>query len=163
MVDRAIEIDRNDLPKLKSLYQSNDHKRATAYMTIDNYIRWFDQDPHIKHIRFFCLNGDFSDGTFVVTVSSHIKISLIQPSLNSRPLQDREKAFADTIDESHCKLIRLLELIDYSKGYEFMNVRAEIAPAVKKALQNVNVEVIEEVKTLLHYLPKEEALTFDVQ
>lgn len=69
MADELIEIDRKDLMKLKNLYISDESKNYTAFTTIDNYIRWFEQNPNVKHIKFFCLNGDFSDGTFVMTVS----------------------------------------------------------------------------------------------
>lgn len=69
MTDHLVEIEQKDWPNLKNLYTSNDSKNYIAYTTIDNYIRWFEQDPNIKHVHFYCLNGDFSDGTFVVTVS----------------------------------------------------------------------------------------------
>lgn len=69
MVDKLIVIDRKDLPVLKALYTPNGSKNYTAYTTIDTYIRWFEQDSNVEHIKFFCLNGDFSDGTFVVIVS----------------------------------------------------------------------------------------------
>lgn len=69
MTDQIVEIDKKDLPALKELYIPDGVKNYIAYTTIDNYIRWFEQDLNIKHIEFFCLNGDFSDGTFVVTVS----------------------------------------------------------------------------------------------
>lgn len=68
MVDRLVEIERKDWPVLKELYKPDGKKSYVAYITIDTYIRWFEQDPELKHVTFFCLNGDFSDGTFVVTV-----------------------------------------------------------------------------------------------
>lgn len=70
MSDRLVQIQNNDLANLKKLYTPNDSKGCSiAYMAIENYIRWLEQDPEEKrNIKFFCLNGDFSDGTFVVTV-----------------------------------------------------------------------------------------------
>ena len=68
MVDRLVEIDQKHLPNLKSLYTPDGSKSYIAYMAIDTYIRWFEQDPTVKHIKFFCLNGVFSDGTFDLTV-----------------------------------------------------------------------------------------------
>lgn len=70
MTDRLVEVDRKDLPKLKELYTPDGSKSYIAYTTIDNYIRWFEQNPNVKHINIFCLNGNFDDGTFVVTVTS---------------------------------------------------------------------------------------------
>lgn len=68
MTDQLVEINPKDLQNLKTLYTPDGLKSYIAYMTIDNYIRWFEQNPNVKHIKFFSLNGDFSDGTFVVTV-----------------------------------------------------------------------------------------------
>lgn len=68
MSDCSVEIDRDDLIALKNLYLSDGSKSYIGYTTLDNYIRWFQQDPSVKHIKVFCLNGDFSDGTFVITV-----------------------------------------------------------------------------------------------
>lgn len=71
--DKLTKIDKQDLPLLKKLYTPNGKKSYTAYTTIDTYIGWFEQDPNLQsHISFFSLNGDFSRGTFVVTVSSKI-------------------------------------------------------------------------------------------
>lgn len=67
--DNLVKIGRKKLPKLRSLFAKNEEKRFFAYMVINNYIRWFEQDPDLEYLNFFCLNGDFSDGTFVVTVS----------------------------------------------------------------------------------------------
>lgn len=69
MANRLVEIERKDWPKLRDLYQADGIRSYIAFTTIQNYICWFEQDPHIKHVKFYCLNGDFSDGTFVVTVS----------------------------------------------------------------------------------------------
>lgn len=69
MTNRLIEIDRIDLPCLQSHYSRNgENKTFLAYLVIDNYIRWFKDYPNIEGVKFFCLNGNFSDGTFVVTV-----------------------------------------------------------------------------------------------
>lgn len=69
MTDYLVEIAQKDWKNLKNLYIPDDSKCYIAYTTIDNYIRWFEQDPNVKHIKIFSLNGDFSDGTFVVTVN----------------------------------------------------------------------------------------------
>lgn len=69
MVDKLTEIDRKTLPLLRDLYTPDGSKNYMAFTAIDTYIRWFEQDSTINDIKFFCLNDDFSDGTFVVTVS----------------------------------------------------------------------------------------------
>lgn len=68
MTDQLIEIDREKWPILQNLFKSNRSLGYLGYMTIGNYIGFFDQDPNVKHVKIYCLNGEFSDGTFVITV-----------------------------------------------------------------------------------------------
>lgn len=72
MENKLTEINRKDLPLLKSLYNPNDPETYTGYTTIDTYIRWFEQNPDAKSIndkiKFYSLNGDFSRGTYAVIV-----------------------------------------------------------------------------------------------
>lgn len=69
MKEYLVEIESKYLPDLKKLYALDESKSYTAFTTIDYYIRCFELDPNVKHINVYCLNGDFSDGTFVVTVN----------------------------------------------------------------------------------------------
>lgn len=69
MSDCLEEIRRNDWAKLRDLYALDGSRSYLAYTAIDNYIRWLEQNPALKHIKFYCLNGDFSDGTFAIIVS----------------------------------------------------------------------------------------------
>lgn len=70
MADKLTEIDRKDLLLLRELYKPDGVKSYISYITIDTYIRWLQQDPNIKYLTFYCLNGDLSQGTFVVLVSA---------------------------------------------------------------------------------------------
>lgn len=70
--DRLVEIPLQDLSTLKNLYKSSENESRTriAYESIDVYIRWLEQDPNANtYIKFYSLNGNFSDGTFIVIVS----------------------------------------------------------------------------------------------
>lgn len=70
IADHLVEIQHKDLPILREMYNSPGGRTHTAYTTIDNYIRWIENGPEErKFIKFYSLNGDFSDGTFAVTVS----------------------------------------------------------------------------------------------
>lgn len=73
-VDQLTEIDRNELPLLKKLYTPDGKRSYTGYTTIETYIQWFEKDPSLSDVKFYALNGDFSRGTFVVTVSSRIEV-----------------------------------------------------------------------------------------
>lgn len=70
--DRLSEIPVADLPKLRDLYKSgtNVTKYNIAFITIETYIRWFKKNPSLPNVQIYCLNDDFSDGTFVLTVST---------------------------------------------------------------------------------------------
>lgn len=80
MENKLTEINRNDLPVLQSLYDPNEPDTHISYTIIGTYIRWFEQNPDYtfanNEIKFFCLNGDFSRGTFAVIVSEfHFQIN----------------------------------------------------------------------------------------
>lgn len=70
VLDRLVEIPFEDLSTLKNMYKSKDGERThIAYEAIDVHIRWLEQDPNANtYVKFYCLNGDFSDGTFFVMV-----------------------------------------------------------------------------------------------
>lgn len=70
MADRLTEINVADLPRLRDLYkpQVNVRKSCITLTTIETFIDWFEQNPTLTDVTFYCLNGDFSDGTFAVIV-----------------------------------------------------------------------------------------------
>lgn len=68
-VDKLVKIKRKEWPKLRDLYSTHLSDSHIGYYTLDNYIRWLTQDSKVKNIAIYCLNGDFSDGTFVAVVS----------------------------------------------------------------------------------------------
>lgn len=76
MANNLVEVRREDLPILRNMYKSKGSKGYIGYMTLGNYISWFEQDPNVRHIKVFCLNGDFADGAFVVTVNMSINFLL---------------------------------------------------------------------------------------
>lgn len=69
MIDHLVEIKRKDWQILRNLYSQNTDQHYIGYATIWNCMRVVDQDPNVKQINLFCLNGDFDDGTFVMIVS----------------------------------------------------------------------------------------------
>lgn len=76
-MDKLVEIHPKDLPALKILYKENISNGFLASMAIDNYIRWFKLDQNLTNVNFFCLNGDFCDGTFVLIASVLLLFYLI--------------------------------------------------------------------------------------
>lgn len=164
MADALVEIGRKDLPTLRDIYKSNGFKSYIGYMTLNNYIGFFEQDVNVKHVNIYCLNGDFTDGTFVVTVNiSSIKFDCIWVDWDLLYFQDRNRAYADTLNQSYDNLSRLLYLIDYSKGFIFLAIRPEIRGVLRSALQKMNVDIRSDNRTILYRLPKEEALQLNVE
>lgn len=64
-----MEIDRNDWIELRKLYQQDWPRHMIGYYTLSNFMRWVEQEPDIKNVHIYSLNGDWTDGTFVVIVS----------------------------------------------------------------------------------------------
>lgn len=72
-------IGREKWPILRTLYSAHDPTTFLGHCTIDNYIRWSEKESQ-NNIVFYSLNGDWSDGTFVVIV----RWCIIELSLNWR-------------------------------------------------------------------------------
>lgn len=69
MADKLIEIESENWPILRDLYDVNDANTYYGHCTIDNYIRWLEKEPHERDWNIYSLNGDWSDGTYLVVVS----------------------------------------------------------------------------------------------
>lgn len=170
MTDRLVEIQCSDLPALKKLYTPDGSKSYIGCMTIDNYTQVLAKNPEEnKSIKFYCLNGDFSDGTFIVTVctllclSIEISCKLFWFFFVLFSLKEGRRTYTDTLNASFDNLQRLVQLLDYSKGYFFVSIRDALGPAVLDALQKAKIEPVVPLVTLLYYLPKEEALKFTTE
>lgn len=64
------EISREDLPKLRDLYNRSDPSTILGYGVIENYLRWFQLNPDYNDAKFYCLNENWTDGTFIALVRS---------------------------------------------------------------------------------------------
>lgn len=62
-------IPRADLTKLRDLLLQDWPKHVVGYHTVDNFVRWYEQDPDYPDATIYCLDGDWSDGTYVILVS----------------------------------------------------------------------------------------------
>lgn len=71
MNDSAIKIDKNEWKNLRDLFALGKSESFLAYCTVDYFIRFLEIVPDCRddQIEAFCLNGDWSDGTFVIVVS----------------------------------------------------------------------------------------------
>lgn len=69
MADILVEIPSEDWCKLRDLYSVDDPKTYLAHCTVDNYIRYLEREPNGKDWHIYSLNGDWSDGTYILIVS----------------------------------------------------------------------------------------------
>jgi hypothetical protein len=76
-------------------------------------------------------------------------------------IQDRYRLFLYTLDESNKKLKRILNLLDWSKGFDVSSVCSRHLPVVLQILEKKRLPVEKSFMLNFHYLPKEEALRFD--
>lgn len=143
MSDYLVEIESKDLPKLQKFYSSKESKSCIAFTTIANYINWFEQESNIKHVKFYCLNGDFSDGTFALVVRflDRNSLKIEEKIVKKIHFQDRWIAYVDTLSDSHENLTHLLHLLDYSKGLWFFSERIELQSTICDALKQKGVEI----------------------
>jgi hypothetical protein len=79
-MDELIEISKDSLAELRDLYKKNWPLNNIGFYTIDNYIRWFQKESSIENLKILSLNGDWSDGTYVIVV----KIKFILININEK-------------------------------------------------------------------------------
>lgn len=75
MENQLVQIDCKDWDALKEIYLPETPETVLGLSTISNYVRWIKQESSIKNLAFYSLNGDWSDGTFVVLVRSSFIVS----------------------------------------------------------------------------------------
>lgn len=68
-----LEIPVADWPVLRDMYTDNWPSNYSTYFAIDNGIKLKQMDPveYNKEVQMYSLNGDWSDGTFILLVSKH--------------------------------------------------------------------------------------------
>lgn len=69
MENRAVEISCDDWPNVQKHYLPETPQTILGLSTIGNYIRWNKEVGQFKSLTMYSLNGDWSDGTFVLVVS----------------------------------------------------------------------------------------------
>lgn len=66
-----------------------------------------------------------------------------------------------TLDETNKKLKRILNLLDWSKGFDVSSVCQRHVQTVYQIIEKKNLPVDHSFTLNFHYLPKEDALKFD--
>lgn len=70
--DRLVEIELSDLKKLREIYMKDWPEYSNGLNiprgVISNYVHWIEQDPAFRGVKIYTLNGDWTDGTFMLLV-----------------------------------------------------------------------------------------------
>lgn len=71
--------------------------------------------------------------------------------------------FVNSLSDSNEKLAKILNLLDWSKGFKVSTFRKKHRPAVVDTVNAKNLSREFDSETLLYYLPKEEAVKLTVK
>lgn len=87
MENKLVKIESEEWGNLKAIYSPETPETILGLSTISNYIRWNKKCPQIDNLAIYSLNGNWSDGLFVVVVCSHSKLIFwkIFDSIKSQP------------------------------------------------------------------------------
>lgn len=69
MADKLVEIASENWPALRDLYDVTDPNTYYGHCTVENYIQWLKKEPLDKDYSVYSLNGEWSDGTYLIVVS----------------------------------------------------------------------------------------------
>ena len=69
MIDALKKIPQSEWENLRDLYLASWPETCYGYYAIDNYVQWKRKGISLENFHIFCLNGDWSDGTFIIEVS----------------------------------------------------------------------------------------------
>ncbi|XP_037032028.1 uncharacterized protein LOC119071268 [Bradysia coprophila] len=143
MTDKLVEIDKNDWVELRDLYRTAwPERNIISYYILDNFIGWVKQEPNFKHLHVYSLNGDWSDGTFIVI--------------------HRNKMFIDTLSSSTERMFKLLQLVDYRHGISFSMISSDsLREVVLRTVDNESLNINKTARWLSFYMPREVATNLD--
>ncbi|XP_055839994.1 uncharacterized protein LOC129907695 [Episyrphus balteatus] len=139
-----VEIPLEDWSKLRDLYE-NRKLESNSYNMIQNYINWLKKDPSLKDlVKFYSLNGDWSDGTFVLEDN---KIHIMM----------------NTLSESQERLLTALNCFDKKPSRSLCAVPLRIKQTIETYLIDLGIEKesFKFSRTIWHHIDMKTALTFD--
>lgn len=163
--NHLVEIPKENWPELRDLFKPNWPENILGYSTIDNYCRWNEKDSNIKNLVIYSLNGDWSDGTYLVIVSYEQIFYLFNDNSLMKwfCLKDRYQLFIYTLNKSLDRLKTALSLLDWSNGYKVSSFASKHHPAIEWIVETKNLKLEYDSLTYLYYFPKEDAKGVEVK
>lgn len=69
-MDKLVEIPLEGLIVLCEMYKRNWPEQEIGFYILTNFIKWLEKKLFLENFHAYSLNGDWSDGTFVIVVST---------------------------------------------------------------------------------------------
>uniref|UniRef100_A0A1A9WXN2 N-acetyltransferase domain-containing protein n=1 Tax=Glossina brevipalpis TaxID=37001 RepID=A0A1A9WXN2_9MUSC len=142
--NELVEItDINKLNELRDSYRrniSNWSQHCVGYYCLDNYIRWKEREPSIKHLKIYTLNDcDRSEGLYIIV--------------------DRYQLFVGSLrlEERNENLSKALQLLDWSCGLKVSSVLECHRHSVLEVVNKKQLKLEYDSLTLMYFMPCDKA------
>ncbi|XP_055839996.1 uncharacterized protein LOC129907697 [Episyrphus balteatus] len=140
-----IEIPFEDWSKLRDLY-INRKLESNSFNLIQNFIDWLNKDPSLKEsIKIYSLNGDWSDGTFILCDHG----CYIMPN---------------TLADSQDRLLAALHCLYKKDVFMFYGSPLRIKPTIDKYITElgINKDSVNFHTVIWHHIELKKALEFQI-
>lgn len=77
--------------------------------------------------------------------------------------QDRYHIFVSSLNVSNGRLLKLLMLLDYLAGVQFMHIASKYYPTVLNVIKRKQLTLQFDDPNLLYHLPKEKAFKLEIE
>ncbi|XP_017154489.1 uncharacterized protein LOC108163611 [Drosophila miranda] len=133
-----------DLRALQGLYLKDWPRHCVGYFWLDNYLRWLQDDPEIRHLTFYTLDNDWAtDGLFL--------------------LVHRYQLFFCNLSRRRPQLKLALSLLDWCGGYKVSAIHEEHHLVYRELLAELQLGIDREKNTIMYQLCCQKAKELEVE
>lgn len=162
MTDALTKIPPGDWENLRDLYLVNWPESCYGYYAIDNYVKRKRKGISLEKLRILCLNGDWSDGTFIIEVSG-CWWRVEGRNLHLVFFQYDAFVVFNTATKSTDRLERVLQLFDWTTVYLLMAVRDAHHSTLMKVMNHLHIEPEVIAPTDMYFLSRTKATEFVIE
>lgn len=69
-----VEVPRTDLRQLRDLFTLDWPRHIIGFDLVNNYVHWYEQESDYGDAKIYSMNGDWSEGTFIILVSLTVHV-----------------------------------------------------------------------------------------
>lgn len=150
MTDALVQIEAEHWPALRDLYSSACPETYRSYNLLDFYCRWFANAPDTIDVVFYSLNGEWSDDGIFLAV------------WKSPDAKKRDSVYLSCAKNDFDRMLRLLQVVDFSKGFEFESIMDNEYAAVQNAIQLKHLKSDYQISRRWYLLPRADALKLEI-